>query len=516
MRSTILRAATRPVRRVTCGCSQKIRVATATFLTVWVISLLVGSRRLQADHIKINLGGQIDFVMEGRASNLDQAIITVTHEKFKKSQLYLPFRRTDNILYVKDVIKVPSRREQYNKQLAKAKKGDAAERMELAAWAIQHGMTDEFYKTVELVLETDPNHALATEVMAMRATLSQPLPESEEEEKPLRVLVGGGAWKFKRSPHYILYHDTPDSRAQERLDLLERVYETFFMWFKVKGRSLEKPTERLMVVLFNEYKNYLDFSVQLNPELKSATGYWSPETNIAVFFAHGTDPLFKELTNVTEELNKAKKEAERIKDPNRGNLVRFTDTIDLLRKIAQENEDIEVVSHEATHQVAGNSGLFPRRIHIPRWAQEGLAAFFESPKEATWSGVGAVNETRITFYRVLEKDRVHSDIDFIVSDFVYDLARSHAAKLHAYGQAWALTHFLMAKHFPEFIDYYRNLARLPCDLVIGEDVLKECFTAAFGKDRQTLDKEWRQYMNGLETDEEKMKKEFGDKVSSNN
>jgi hypothetical protein len=141
-----------------------------------------------------------------------------------------------------------------------------------------------------------------------------------------------------------------------------------------------------------------------------------------------------------------------------------------------------------------------------------LAAFFEAPNDATWSGVGAVNQTRIDYYRVLEKDRVHSDIDFIVSDQIYTRAATGGAIMHAYGQAWGLTHFLVDKHFDELNEYWRNLSRLPADMIIGEDDLVRCFDAAFGKDRSKLDQEWRRHMNGLQTDMDKLRKDFGERL----
>ena len=101
--------------------------------------------------------------------------------------------------------------------------------------------------------------------------------------------------------------------------------------------------------------------------------------------------------------------------------------------------------------MAGNTGLLPRHVRIPSWVHEGLATYFETPNGAMWSGIGAVNESRLSLYRALERDREHSNIGFIVGDQIFDYAGSLGAKLHGYGQAWALTHFLMEKHFDKFI-----------------------------------------------------------------
>jgi hypothetical protein len=81
----------------------------------------------------------------------------------------------------------------------------------------------------------------------------------------------------------------------------------------------------------------------------------------------------------------------------------MADTLALLVQIDRENNDISVVTHEAAHQLAGNTGLLPRDIMIPTWAHEGLATYFEAPKDAAWSGIGAVNEERLDMYRQLER-----------------------------------------------------------------------------------------------------------------
>ena len=137
---------------------------------------------------------------------------------------------------------------------------------------------------------------------------------------------------------------------------------------------------------------------------------------------------------------------------------------------------------------------------MPLWAAEGLATYFESPKEAAWSGIGAVNEERLDWYRGLEGDREHSNIDFIVSDRVFRLAGTHGSTLHAYGQAWALTHFLMDQHFDKLIKWYMLIAAKPADKPLSDDELQATFDEVFGKDKSALDLEWRKYMRGLKTD----------------
>ena len=114
--------------------------------------------------------------------------------------------------------------------------------------------------------------------------------------------------------------------------------------------------------------------------------------------------------------------------------------------------------------------------------------------------MGAVNEQRLDWYRALANDREHSSLDFIVGDQIFKYAASHGAILHGYGQAWALTHFLMEKHFDELMVYYRRIGEMPPDIPLSPTVLNKIFDEAFSTDRQSLQNEWRSYMRSLKTD----------------
>jgi hypothetical protein len=72
--------------------------------------------------------------------------------------------------------------------------------------------------------------------------------------------------------------------------------------------------------------------------------------------------------------------------------------------------------------------------------------------------------------------------------------------LHAYGQAWALTHFLMDRHFDKLFQWYTLIANKPANKPITEQELVESFDQVFGQDKSALDLEWRQYMRTLKTD----------------
>ena len=468
-------------------------------LTAWL------SSAARADVIEYTLPGtDLAMLIQGKAQRNPGGTITVTHPKY--GNFYFS---SENVR----IYEVAPTTQLFSRKLGAAQaKKDADAAMEAAQWALRHGLLPQVYAAIDAALAIDPQHADARNMAELREKIRQPLPDNPEQEERLRKSVRLYDMKVAKSNHYLLLHDTPDepsgrekkSRSQLRLELLEQVYESFLLRFYSQGVELEVPQERLMVVLFNEYDDFYDYSTNLSPSLASAAGFWDPDTNVAYFYDQGSDELFKVLNRITKEMIEAKEEALRRRLPGAGQLRRITDALVLLVDVARENEDITVVSHECTHQMAGNTGLLPRGVSIPSWVHEGLATYFESPSEAAWSGIGAVNETRIEWYRALEPHKSISNIDFIVGDQIFDYAASHGAKLHGYGQAWALTHFLMERRFDQFMDYYRRLGELPPDIIFSAETLNEVFTESFGEDRDTLNLEWRRYMRTLKTDMEEI------------
>jgi hypothetical protein len=452
-------------------------------------------------------GGAASFevVLPGTAT-FNGRIVSFKHTTFKDQLNF----SVDEV----EVKRTPTTRQQYGKILGQAGKDPDAV-LKAGLWALKKGLLDQFYAAADKALELDPKHEAAARIKDLKKQMDRDLPENPATEKELRSIISRQNMKIDTSKHFILLHDTPakpeaghrKNRAKERLDLLEKVYESFMLLFHAQDIQLDIPQERMKVILFQEYNDFHEYATGLSPQLASAAGFWEPIRNVSYFYDHGTTDLFKALEKFQDELDKISDDAKRNRDPSTINLIK---TINLLIAVEKENSDITVVSHEATHQMAGNTGLLPRHVEIPRWVHEGLATYFEAPGDATWAGIGAVNETRLTYYRALDKDRVHSNIDFIVEDQIFDFARSHGAVLHGYGQAWALTHFMLENHIKEFVAFYRMLGEMPPDVALNPDLLQQLFSRVFGSDHKSLDQEWRSYMRSLKTDMERME-ELADK-----
>lgn len=440
-------------------------------------------------------------VLQGSTTVNPGGTVSYSHPRFGK--IHFDLESTE-------IRKAPTVQAQFGRVLGRAG-NDPEKLMQASQWALRHGLLPQFYDAVDKALAADPNHVRAILVKKLREKMNVDLGDSAQEEREMKDLIGRPDMKVKRSKHFLLMHDTPDTltrgkltRSDERLQLLETVYEAFLLRFYAYGIELEIPRQRLKVVLFNHHKDYTLFAERLSPGLSSASGFWSGGNNTAIFYDHGTNDEFKMLAELSKILQLRKEDAKRERGPTAANTVRLADTISMLVEIEREDSDIEVVSHEITHQMAGNTGLLPRHVLVPTWVHEGLATYFETPDGATWGGVGAVNSSRLEWYRMLEPDRQHSSIDFIVGDQIFDYAGNHATKVAGYGQAWALTHFLMEHHFDKFLAFYRRLGEMPPDAHLSSEVVNKLFDEELKTDRRILDQQWRAYMRTLKTDIEEI------------
>jgi hypothetical protein len=449
----------------------------------------------------VDFGGDTKILLPGKTVVQPGGMLSYTHPNGTTVHF-----RLEEVKH----IKAPTAKEEFNKQLTRAGK-DPDAIMKAGIWALKKGLLTELYRAADKVLEINPGHEGALKVRELKKTIRDPLPENPETEKKFRALVKQPGMRLETSEHFILMTDTPTkpakgkkkTRARERLDLLEKVYESFLLLFHAQDVQLDIPRERMMVVLFDKYEDFHEYAGTIGPELASAAGFWEPIRNVSYFYDFGTFPIFKALEQVMKELRQEQKDA--IKWRNNPELIRYVKVLDLLMDVERENSDIVVVSHECTHQMAGNTGLFPRHVRTPRWCHEGLATYFENPSDGTWAGVGAVGGRRLQSYRDLSKqDRVHSNISFIIRDEIFSRVRSGAGAEFAYGQAWALTHFMIENHLQEFVAYYRILGDLPPDVQLSSDLLEQVFARVFGSDMVALDSDWRQYMNRLKTEIEKI------------
>lgn len=456
--------------------------------------------------------GDLAIALQGKAQKNPGGTVTLRTPKY------------GNLIFKDDpdriqIIRAKSSLEQFNSKFARARgRKDAAMMFEAAQWALSHGLVPQCVKAVEETLQLDPQNSEALRLKAVYDEISKPAPDASEPERALRQFCGKPGMKIETSDHYILLHDLPERKrgeiratAKDRLNLLEKVYTAFMFTFMARGVDLEIPQQKLPVVFFANYNDYVQFSVRQDLSLVMASGYWSPINNIGVFYDFETDEVVDAFKKEDKELRKLFEEAKRVGARSRADLKHLADTFATLTLLYRDNKNDEVLTHECTHQLAGNTGLFPRGVYIPKWVHEGLATYFETPSEGVWSGPGAVNALRLRFYKGLHAQGlgpVLGNVDFVVSDDLFMLgfrSGNHSLILHAYAQAWAMTYFLMKNYPDKLIEYYRKLGEMPPDQELSAAELLELFDSVFGRERRAeMNGEWQVFMGGLKTEQEEL------------
>ncbi|EMI55464.1 DUF1570 domain-containing protein [Rhodopirellula sallentina] len=469
----------------------------------------------RADYTLYRLPGtQLQLLLEGSVTHHAGGNATLRHPR---GSLHFSSRDIH-------VVKSPSPQAIYAKRLRTVRKeNDVEKALELSQWCLENGMLEESKSLLSVAWKIDPKHLKLRKLAGLMRYLNASVPTDPKIEAHARDFVGGREMQVTRSKHFLLLHDaeqaedevTGKTRAEMRLELLETVYESYFLTFAFRGVFLRPPRERLEVVLFSRHGDFLQMERRLGGSLKQTAGFYLPKENISMFYDSGTSEHFRVLMELDQQLTTARTNAKRNRLPGAGDLIRFAKTIELLIDITRESEDVSTVSHEAIHQLTANTGVFPRDAAFVRWVHEGMASYFESAKLAKWSGVGVVDQTRINYYRILERDKLRGSLEFIVSDFGFVLESALGNQLPAYGQAWALTHFLFNQRFDSLMKFYKRVGQLKDpegeftkeDWNARADELLKIFDDCFG-DRTTLELEWRQYMRKLRTDTERLAEEL--------
>ena len=460
-------------------------------------------------------GGEYQLMLEGKVTYNPGGTATLRHPRgtlhFSAGDLH--------------VIRAPTPATLFGSKYRTVRRdGNIEEYLKLAQWSLHNGLLDKCKRLLGEAWKIDSSHVRLRKMAGLMRYLNASVPDSQKIRDHLEKTVGGRGLTMTRSRHFLLLHEpnqsvdpqTRKTRAQMRLDLLETVYESYFLTFAFRGKYIRPPNYLLEVVLFDDHNDFLQLERLMDVPVKQLAGFYSPDDNVSVFYDSGNSPQFKALRQIRDDMATLQTAAKANRTAASGQIIRMAKSIDLLIDITRESEDVAVVSHECLHHLAGATSLFPREGNFVRWVHEGLASYFESAKQSRWSGVGVVDRDRIGYYRMLRSDPQRGSIEFIVSDLGFAVEAMLGDQNAAYGQAWALTHFLFNRHFDRLMKYYETITEIPIpdiDPDLPEEELKkrflsradkmvEAFDEAFG-DRDRLQVEWRRYMSRLRTDLEK-------------
>lgn len=313
-------------------------------------------------------------------------------------------------------------------------------------------------------------------------TINKPeLTSRQEAGEPFRALSAaalgkqlqrelGAGFDVVVTKHYVICTSAHRQYAQWCGALFERLYTSFHNYWRQRGLKLSDPEFPLIAVVLSNEKEFAAFATKdAGADAATAKGYFSIESNRMVLYdlTAGDGPA-----DTAAEIN---------------------------RRLEAVPFNIATVIHEATHQIAFNSGMHTRYADNPLWLVEGMAMYFETPdlsSKSGWKTVGAVNDLRLgQFIEFSGKRRAADSLATLVSS---DARFTNAETMgDAYAEAWALTHFLIRTKKEAYVKYLTKLAAKP-RLVWDkpEDRLAE-FRAAFGEDLSRLDTDLLKHVRRL-------------------
>ena len=216
----------------------------------------------------------------------------------------------------------------------------------------------------------------------------------------------------------------------------ERLYLAFRNSWARQGFDMPDPEFRLVAIVFSDKASYVKYSKDdLGDAADSTIGYYNMESNRIVMY---------DLAGVSM---------------NRPGRAIGLSHINQFLASPNAPGAVSTIVHEATHQIAFNSGLHQRLSDCPKWFSEGIAMYCETAdltRGKGWAGIGVVNRTRLAqFQQYLQKRPEDSLQTLIIGDkrFV-----DEKQAVDAYAEAWALTYFLIHRHPKAYIAYLKVLS----------------------------------------------------------
>ena len=282
----------------------------------------------------------------------------------------------------------------------------------------------------------------------------------------------GNRYQITVTKHYIICSTAPKKYAEWCGALFERLYAAFHNFWKQRGMKLVEPEFPLVAIILAGEKEFADFATKdAGADAATAKGYYSIQTNRIVLY---------DLTAA---------DAQPIRN-----------TADIDQQLAAAPYNIATVIHEATHQIAFNSGMHTRLADNPLWLAEGMAMYFETPDLSSkngWKSAGAVNHERLDQFRDFQstgRRKPDSLRTLLSSDSRFN---DEAQMPDAYAEAWALTFYLIKNKKKEYVKYLGTLAAKP-PLVFDtpEERLAE-FCAIFGDDLKKIDADFLKSMRSV-------------------
>jgi hypothetical protein len=417
---------------------------------------------------------------------------------------------------------------EWDQRRGKARTLGAEARFAAVWWALENGLTAEVGAEIRELHRLEPKHSPAARMAAILDGLEQP--SSDPDFAGFQKALGVGA-KIARGPHVLVFHQHSEVEVRERIELLERVIAGYHLLFAAQGIELAVPRRRLVSAWFGDKKDFLAFLHSEEADAFATTrGYYHPTWNAVVAFDARSTPEQKsargklaarreELRRFSEQVDGAPARSRiRVKLGEgpmrtvgrveaRALIERMTGEAaceELLLELEWRAIDLGTAAHEMIHQLTGESGLVSGHHAFPHWLHEGLAAQFEVIRGGRWAGISRAHDLRLPDFRGVQSP-------LPLERLIRDAGFGRGYQRDLYAQAWALVYYLRNQRSGEFVTFV-DLLRGPKGLAPATspgDRVKVAFERAFGSDLDRLEKDWRRFMESVQTPLEQNAPETG-------
>ena len=268
-------------------------------------------------------------------------------------------------------------------------------------------------------------------------------------------------------------YNTSRAYAQWTSSLLERLYKAFANYWQNQGLELHEPEFPLVALVFDGQASFAQYArPEVGEGADSIIGYYNLKTNRMTMY----DLTGIETAGLANDRNAAARINQILSQPG-------------------AERTVATIVHEATHQLAFNSGLQVRFADVPFWVSEGIAIYFETPNlESTkgWRNIGGINRVNLVNFRKYLPRRTAGSLELLLSDD--KRFRDPATSADAYAEAWALTYYFLQTKSEAYLKYLALLAEQKplIDLSPAERIKQ--FKRFFGEDLMSVENDFLRYM----------------------
>jgi hypothetical protein len=421
--------------------------------------------------------------------------------------------------------------------------------IDLASWALRHGLLKQFEDTMKKAEEVDPQNATVADYKKIDAELKKEVKGRDLSSEWKRKVLD--SYAVRTSDHYALLYGpaSTETDVRSRLAHLEANFKMFYYWFALQRKVLPVPQDRLVAVLVPDKEEFDRQQKIFETSADVADGFFVARDNLAVYSQVRLDAPYLALRARCEGLwqafdrdqmlkGKTKVKAEDGSRPSDDQLARAM-TVALLEKALEEDAELASVSHEGTRQLIAAAGLTSPGVIVPDWIQFGIGSFFETPKGAPWTSMGEGHWDYLPLFKTVVKETDFKAVDALKATITDRYFRQTAkdqkkekikedltgkteqvpVESKARALAWSLTYYLAQDNLDGLLRYYKELSKLPRDIEFDEEVLLGCFARAFdlldpatkaidqGKLGRLADK-WQRFVTNTPSEAEEVLKEL--------